>query len=486
MEVAMTAWTRRLLAAVLVLSSGVGTTIARADALPFLPPGDERLRHLVQIEADEGRVPLSTSWPIPTLDLPEAERGTLHSLQQPGTGADAGWFIAGAVKPDPIRTYDDTPREVGEAGLQAGWAAGDYAGGVFRMSFALKPADGMKYRFDDSYVAWRFGNWWVSAGQQERWWGPGHDGSLILSNNARPLPSIGIDRASAKAPEWGWLKWVGPYRWSTFMGRFENGRVDFPHPLLWGLRLTFRPFDSGLEVGFSRTAQWCRPGVCGLTAFKDVVLGHDNRGENVSTNQEPGNQEAGGDIRWHLGSLPTAIYFQVNGESIDNRRWVPRHLTHLVGWEWWSHPKERGSWRVFAEFAGTTCGEWGLQSTDRAEPDCAYNNGLFTGGYYFRGRVLGDSLQGDGRILTLGGLYLDSADRSWDLRVRRGELNAYGGSTLNTLAFVPTGLWSVAAKIDGRFHRITYSVGAGVDQRTPQGGERTNDGRVFVSVSAPW
>ena len=464
----------------------LGAAESRGDALPFLPPGDARLRHLVQIEADEGRVPLSTSWPIPTLDLPADERSSLYSYQQPGTSTDAGWFIDGGIKPDPIRTFDDTPRETGEVGLQAGWAAGDYAGGALRVSYVAKPQDDMHYRFDDSYVAWRFGNWWVSLGQQERWWGPGHDGSLILSNNARPLPSIGIDRASARAPEWSWLKWIGPYRWSTFMGRFEDERVDFPHPLLWGLRLSFRPFDSGLEVGFSRTAQWCRPGVCDLTAFKNVVLGHDNRGENVSASQEPGNQLAGYDLRWHLGSLPTAIYLQVNGESIDNRNWRPRHLTDLVGWEWWSHPKETGSWRAFAEFSQTTCGAWGAQSTDQAEPDCAYNNALFTGGYYFRDRVIGHSLQGDGKLMTLGGLYLDSRQRTWELRLRHGDLNAYGASTLNTLSTVPTGLWSVEAKAEGRWNTVTYSVGAGADRLEPRDGSPSTAGRLFLSISRPW
>ncbi|MBS0394645.1 MAG: hypothetical protein JSR54_08460 [Proteobacteria bacterium] len=470
----------------LALVAVAGAAPAWADALPFLPPGDARLRHLVQFEADEGNVPLASTWPIPTLDLPPEQRGTLYSYEQPGTNADAGWFVSGAAHVDQLRTFDQTPREEGEAGVQAGWAAGDYAGGVFRIAYDAQPKDGMKYRFDDSYVAWRFGNWWVSLGQQERWWGPGWDGSLILSNNARPLPSIGIDRASAKAPTSKWLKWIGPYRWSTFMGRFEDQRVDFPHPLLWGLRLSLRPFDGPVEIGFSRTAQWCRPGVCGLTAFKNVVLGHDNRGENVSANQEPGNQEAGYDARWHIGSLPTAIYFQVNGESIDNRNWRPRHLTHLVGWEWWSHHKGPGSWRAFAEFAGTSCGEWGLQSTDRSEPSCAYNNGLFTGGYYFRDRVIGDSLQGDGRMLTVGGLYLDAAERSWELRLRHGEINAYGASLLNTLATTPTELWTVQAKVDGRWRTLVYSAGAGVDRSLPQDGGHHVAAHVFLSLSRPW
>ena len=47
---------------------------------------------------------------------------------------------------------------------------------------------------DGSYIAARLGNWSASLGQQERWWGPGWDGSLILSTNARPIPAVSFDR----------------------------------------------------------------------------------------------------------------------------------------------------------------------------------------------------------------------------------------------------------------------------------------------------
>ena len=43
---------------------------------------------------------------------------------------------------------------------------------------------------DGSYIAARLGNWSASFGQVERWWGPGWDGSLILSTNARPIPQF--------------------------------------------------------------------------------------------------------------------------------------------------------------------------------------------------------------------------------------------------------------------------------------------------------
>ena len=484
----MTVAMRKALVAALTFWASLGATPLYADALPFLPPGDARLRHLVQLEADEGNVPLSTTWPIPTADLPEADRTTIYSLQQPGTSGDAGWFLSGAEKPTQVRTFDDTPRENGEAGLQAGWAAGDYAGGVFHMSYAANPQDGMHYRFDDSYASFRLGNWWVTAGEQQRWWGPGWDGSLILSNNARPMPSISLDRVSAKPFESKWLSWIGPWRLTTFMGLEEYQDRQWPNPLFWGVRISARPLRD-LEISGSRTAQWCRVGVCGFHTFGNVLAGKDNAGVNVASSQQPGNQEIGWDLRWHLGSWPAAFYYQENGETADARTPLlprPRQTTDLVGFEFWSRTKGAGGWRAFVEWTGTTCGEFSLTASDRPNFGCAYANDLVYWGYYYRNRVIGDSLQGDGRMLTLGGVYLQTRERSWELRLRKGALNRAGVSDVNTLAPVPEGLWDMEAKVDGQWRGLTYSVGAGAERLSPRGAAPTTNGRLFMTISRPW
>ena len=467
----------------------VGTmSVSRADPLPFLPPGDARLRHIVEIEADDEDVPLATTWPLPTRDLVRDERPILYSSLQPGTGADAGWFVSVAKSPDSIRTFDDTPREQAQAGVAAGWTAGDYAGGVIKISYAAKPVDGMHFRFDDSYVAWRYGNWWVSLGQQQRWWGPGWDASLILSNNARPMPAIALDRASAEPFKTPWLSWLGPWRLTTFMGLENKEGPEWPHPLVWGARATARPLRD-LEVGVSTTEQWCRVHVCGLHTFADVLLGKNNAGVNISTAKQPGNGELGWDFRWHLWSLPAAVYYQVNGETSDGKTPLlprPRQTTNLLGVEFWSPDKGSGGWRGFVEFADTTCGALSTASSDQPNPGCAYTNNVVPWGYYYRGRVLGDSIQGDSRLLTVGALLLGEQDRVWDLRVRKGSLNRYGENPLNTLAQVPSKLWNFDAKLNGHWWGMNYAAGVGVDRQTPRGLPTVTTPRAFLSVSAPW
>jgi hypothetical protein len=480
-------------ASTLVLVGGLAALAvpsrASAQALPFLPPGDLRLRHELQMAADAGQVPLATTWPIPTLDLPPESREALRAYTQPGSARDAGWFANGGSRPMRLRSFADTPREHGEIGVQAGWAAGDYAGGTFRVSYAFDPQDDRHYRFDDSYVAWRAGNWWLSAGFQQRWWGPGHDGSLILSNNARPLPSLALTRASSKPFESKWLSWIGPWNLTTFMGKFEDGNSGYPHPLLWGMRVNFRPLRS-LEIGLSRTAQWCRPGVCDASAFGDVLLARDNRGENVSAENEPGNQLAGLDLRWRLpAGIPAAVYAQMNGESIDNRDWRPRRQTVLVGAEVWSAADGGGSWRAFAEFAGTRCGEWSTPAADRSPWGCAYESGLFSGGYRTRGRVIGHAADRDSQVFTLGGLYAPAAGPAFEMRVRRAKLNrgaTAAPSPTHTVAAMASDLWNVELKLEGHWRRWTFSAGVGGDYLEPAGHDPVTTGRGFLSIGSQW
>ncbi len=44
------------------------------------------------------------------------------------------------------------------------------------------------------------------------WWGPGWISALALSNNARPIPQIGISRIDTSPFKTKWLSWMGPWQ----------------------------------------------------------------------------------------------------------------------------------------------------------------------------------------------------------------------------------------------------------------------------------
>ena len=75
------------------------------------------------------------------------------------------------------------------------------------------------------------GNWSASLGKVDRWWGPGWDGSLILSTNARPIPAISLDRRIAEPFENKWLSWIGPWSFHSFIGQNGGGSEPYLIPI---------------------------------------------------------------------------------------------------------------------------------------------------------------------------------------------------------------------------------------------------------------
>ena len=104
---------------------------------------------------------------------------------------------------------------------------------------------------------------------------------------------------------------------SVMFGQLEEDRA-IPNAQFFGMRINFRPLDS-LEIGVSRTAQWCGDGrPCSFDTFKDLLLGKDNIGDAGTTREnEPGNQMAGIDARWTnmLAGVPISLYGQLIGED---------------------------------------------------------------------------------------------------------------------------------------------------------------------------
>jgi hypothetical protein len=430
----------------LLLAAGV-----RAE--PWIPPGDVRLRHDLQQLSDQGLLtgPL-LSWPLGwsqvARELGAIDLATLTPGQQAmvsrlrarasremrtgAIGLEA--TVSGAADPSTLRTFEDIPREEGEAGLAADWLGRRFA---WKLSATVvaDPDDDRSVRPDGSYVAMSLGNWMVSAGYLERWWGPGWQGSLILSNNARPLPAIAIDRNEPTPSDLPVLRWLGPWRLSTFMGQFESDR-DFSDARLFGLRGEIRPHPT-LQIAASRTAQWCGDGrPCDLGTFWDLLVGNDN---DQDLDEQPGNQLAGFDLRWSWpgARVPLALYAQAIGE--DEAGFMPSKYLGLFGFETWGE-LAGGSWRAHAEYADTACDF--LSSPP--EFGCAYESVIYTSGYRYRGRVLGHSMDGDGEAVGAGLLFVDGRGARWEVLGRNLKLNRNGSSPAHSVAESPATVRDVA------------------------------------------
>jgi hypothetical protein len=398
---------------------GAGSLLP-AHADPWLAPGDATLRHDLQWLADEGVLTApTTTWPLARDEIERAVRAVddrQAAALPPGlaealarvrrtveSGAESGveTRLAGA-EPSPLRGFADSPRESGEASA-------------------------------------RFGNVAVTAGLREQWWGPGWEGSLILGTDARPIPSLTVERVLADSFETPWLRWLGPWRATASVGQGEggssarDGRLTVrPDTKIFAARFAFKP-KPWLEIGLSRSAQFCGEGrECDLGTFWDMLRGRDNTDDSLTDAEQPGNQMAGYDARLRSPwpALPMAVYGQFIGE--DEAGGLPSKFLGLMGVEAWGG-NTLGSWRAHAEYTDTTCSF----SRQRPQVDCAYRNSVYPQGYTHRGRMIGHSMDNDSRMLAFGAIWVRPSGQSWSALARRVELNRYGGTPDTSHALAP-------------------------------------------------
>jgi hypothetical protein len=159
--------------------------------------------------------------------------------------------------------------------------------------------------------------------------------------------------------------------------------------------------------------------------------------------------------------VPVALYGQMIGE--DEAGFLPSKFLGLFGIEHWGSIGS-ASYRLFLEYADTAC-EFSRQMP---EFDCAYESAIYTVGYRFRGRSIGDSIDGDGRLTTLDGLYVTARGDSWELRARRAHLNRDATVTAepgHTVAPLATDLWSIDLSHRRDWLAGQLSLGVGFEHR---------------------
>lgn len=426
-----------------------------AVAAPLAAPGDMQLRHDLQLLNDSGviNIPL-TAWPVPLGDVYDAvadsawrslsatEMAALERVRdylswELETGiVKASATLAGSSNPRVIRTFENTPREDAQASANLHWVGDRFAVSI-QASYAPSPIDGNEFRPDGTYFGAAFGNWIITAGWQDRWWGPSRDGSLILSSNARPTPGLMLQRNNSTPFRTKWLSWLGPWTLTTFMSELDDDRT-VKDALLFGVRGSIRPPKTGLEIAISRTAQWCGVGrPCNMSVFVDLLLGNDNQGVNVDPEDEPGNQLGGVDIRWTLPrKLPIALYMQWIGEDSRGGGGAIGSWLRQVGIEHWGTLGSL-SHRTHFEVSHTSCKQGSSGLSDDV-PNCAYEHSIYQTGYRYRGRPLGHGIDGDGLSYSIGSTLVQSGGATWNISIRQMELNRIGvPNTRHTLTPTP-------------------------------------------------
>lgn len=452
-------------------------------AAPWTSTEDLRLRLELQRLNDVGLINLPlASWPIPWADIkygldrlsaveidPRLRQTVSSSLRyvrdqlnrnydsrslnkQSGTS----YGISAANSASLFNSYGHAMERGAVVKIESEWQGQILSAGL-RVQYASDPIDEKRWRYDDSYVAANLGNWNLSVGATERWWGPGWQSSLILSNNARPVPALSINRTVSYAPTSSWFSWIGPWHLTSFIGQLEGDRV-IPEAKLFAMRFSFKPF-SNIEFGFSRAAQFGGVGRSqSLLDLGKVLIGKD---ENQPGG--PGNQLGGFDARfsWIVADVPAAIYGQLIGE--DEAGYLPSKYIFLAGTELSGVPINRNYLSIFFEYSDTMSGR--IVGDER--PNTAYGHSTYKSGYRYHGRPIGSSLDNDSRSATLGATLIRSDDSIWRVALSQLDLNTDNIAASNQVSKKHHKLHHAVLKYRRTVKTITLDLGLEWNSSTP-------------------
>jgi hypothetical protein len=210
----------------------------------------------------------------------------------------------------------------------------------------------------------------------------------------------------------------------------------------------------------------------------DLFFGKDNVGDaGVTPENEPGNQNAGFDVRWTnlWFGTPVSLYGQMIGE--DEAGGFPSRYLAQFGIEGSGISRDQYSFRWFAEVAGTSCDI--VKST--VLYGCGYRNGIYESGYTYRGRIIGHGLDNDALVYSAGVVVVSEVGNSWQVLGRIGDLNRVGPELQHSVAQVPTEM----ASIDIQHTRMTkigqFKIGLGFERREVMAtGVNSRDARGFL------
>ncbi len=101
----------------------------------------------------------------------------------------------------------------------------------------------------------------IQGGRDSLWWGQGHHGDEIMTNNAFPLTMVKLSNPEPTLLPWI-FKYLGPFKYVFFLSQ-EAGYENPPNANLMGWRINFKP-SSIFEMGFSSAVQFGGEGVPSL------------------------------------------------------------------------------------------------------------------------------------------------------------------------------------------------------------------------------
>ncbi|MDG2392949.1 MAG: capsule assembly Wzi family protein [Thalassotalea sp.] len=482
--------------------------LPQVKAEPYIAPDDLSLRANIQLLVEQGVLQtMTTTYPMMWVELKRAmdqvdEEGLsgnnlnaylfLQQQYELSKGTRSVVRINGAAKANRFHSFGDDFRNKNNANLAL---SSDWNNVSVKLSTSVTSSDidGDEFQFDGSYVGFVAGNWNVNAGLQDRWWGPGWDSNLGLTNNARPMPTITLSRNQAFPFKVPFTEYEIPWTVTTFMGQMEEER-HVPNTLLWGFRFSFMPIDN-LEISLTRLAQWSgddRPS--DFDTFTNVLIGKDNCDRNgldcgVNNSNEPGNQQAGYDLRYSLNIFEKAftVYGTYYGEdgSTDNLSFISRPIIQAgfdTSFNWFGDYQ-----KVYLEYSDTFKSCSNKDAPDRG--NCFYEHHIYHTGMRYKGRNLGNLYDNDSESIV-GGLIWQNFDKSvWTVKLRYLEVNnddldryPNDPNLGHTISKVSEDIIMFSGDYEKTLPMFTYKIGTSISQSEFTQLSSSNEFNVFLQL----
>lgn len=434
----------RFLATTLVLA----LLSSPGHASPWAEAGDNALRADVALLSSAGVLSgVTTQWALPwdgllgdIANAPQgsqsiAVRAAAARVLARGRGETASGFsgtlsVTATNTPSIIYGFDGLGRGEGQAQLSLAYASGGTAARISMGAFSTDyTGQSIKFMPDGTFIAQVIGDdTLVYAGWLSHWWGPGWISALTLSNNARPMPQVGVQRISSEASSWPMLEWLGPWRAEFFVGLMDDPRMD-RNTVYNALRLAFKPVQE-LEIAIGRTEQLCGESHTCVPLRDTLHFMNDPANPNFT------NAQGQIDILWtpHLLGAPWQFYTSLMNE--DSSPFVDSGTTHLFGATVFVPMAQGTPLRLTLEYTDSVPTRH-LFSFGNVQHGFSYNNNGYPDGMRYRGRTLGFSLDSDSRLLSLQGAWSSDAGWFYELAIHNAHVSNPNNLRPNVVTAMP-------------------------------------------------
>jgi hypothetical protein len=428
-----------------------------ASASPWAEVGDNQLRSDIELLQASGVIhAITITWPLPWSSLAgELETASLAARPASVQAAAARVLARARVeseggirasahadftnRPSVVYGFDGMGRGDGQAQLWLEGAGGIFSGrlavGLISQDFGGRPN---KLMLDGTFAAVELAGWArLYAGYLDHWWGPGEISALQLSNNARPMPQVGIERADSRPSSWPLLRWLGPLHWEFLLGKLDGPQIQ-SNVYFNAARLTISPLP-GLELGVAKTEEFCGQGhPC--APLRDYFQNLD-----FATHPNNVNGEGAFEFKYSraLAGLPFQLYAQVMNEDYSFAH--NSGASHLFGAGVWL-PTGGNPVKLTAEFADTIATRTFFGFGDRIY-GFTYTDYQYPDGMRYRGRTLGFSLDNDSTLASLQAGWTDTGGRFYELSLHHATISDAHSAGANIVSPFPVKLNMAQARV---------------------------------------